>query len=222
MAGLLAGVRAVAFDLDGTLVDSAPDIAAAANAMLEALGMQPVPEASVALAIGDGIDMLVVRTMTESNGRLPAQDRIDAGIKRFRVEYARRGWIASRIYPGVLEALDALRSRGLPLVCVTNKASQFTAEVLERSGLAPRFAFACCADTFERRKPRPDLLHEACARLAIAPRELLFIGDSELDVAAARAAGCPVAVVDYGYRQGKPVEALGADAIIGSLLQIGA
>jgi phosphoglycolate phosphatase len=222
MARLLEGVRAVAFDLDGTLVDSAPDIAAAANATLEAMGMRSVPEASVALAIGDGTDMLVIRTMTESNGWMPTPDRLVTGIMRFREEYARRAWVASRLYPGVAEGLDALRARGLPLVCITNKASRFTAEVLERSGLAPRLAFACCADTPEQRKPRPDLLHEACARLDIGAAELLFVGDSALDVEAARAAGSPVVVVDYGYRQGKPVETLGADAIIASLVQLAA
>jgi len=220
MARLTAGVRAVAFDLDGTLVDSAPDIAAAANAALASLGMARVAEAKVALAIGDGIDMMVERTMTESLGAAPAAELLAAGIARFRDAYARRAYVASRLYPGVAGGLDALRARGLPLACVTNKASRFTAEVLERSGLAPRLAFACCADTPERRKPRPDLLLEACARLSIAPRELLYVGDSALDVAAARAAGCPVVVVDYGYRQGKPVEALGADAIIASVAEL--
>jgi phosphoglycolate phosphatase len=220
MAALLDGVRAVAFDLDGTLVDSAPDIAAAANATLESLGMSRVAEANVALAIGDGVDMLVERAMTESAGATPAPERLAAGIARFRDEYAKRAWVASRIYPGVSEGLDALQARGLPLACITNKASRFTAEVLERSGLARRFAFACCADTPERRKPRPDLLHEACARLNIDAAELLFVGDSALDVAAARAAGSPVVAVDYGYRQGKPVEALGADAVIASLVQL--
>lgn len=220
MAHLLAGVRAVAFDLDGTLVDSAPDIAAAANAALAAFGMPSVPEARVALAIGDGVDMMMERTMTESGGAAPAPDRLAAGIARFRDEYAKRAWVASRLYPGVAEGLDALRARGLPLACATNKASRFTAEVLERSGLAPRLAFACCADSLEQRKPRPDLLHEVCSRLSLAPRELLYVGDSALDVAAARAAGCPVVVVDYGYRQGKPVETLGADAIIASVAEL--
>jgi phosphoglycolate phosphatase len=222
MARLLAGVRAVAFDLDGTLVDSAPDIAAAANATLAFLGMQPVPEARVALAIGDGVDAMIERTITASIGAAPSPEALSAGIARFREEYARRPYVSSRVYPGVAEGLDALAARRLPLACVTNKASRFTAEVLERSGLAPRLAFACCADAPERRKPRPDLLLEACTRLSIAPRELLFVGDSQIDVAAARAAGCPVVAVDYGYRQGKPVLALGADAIIASIAELAA
>ena len=220
MAQLLVGVRAVAFDLDGTLVDSAPDIAAAANATLDSLGMARVPEARVALAIGDGVDMLIERTLAESGGSAPAPDRLAAGIARFREEYAKRAWVASRLYPGVAEGLDALRARGLPLACVTNKASRFTGEVLQRAGLASRFDFVCCADTPAQRKPRPDLLHHACERFGAAPRELLYVGDSALDVAAARAAGCPVVVVDYGYRQGKPLEALGADAVIGSLADL--
>ena len=217
MARMPAGVRAVAFDLDGTLVDSAPDIAAAANATLAVLGMAPVPEARVALAIGDGLDMLIERTMTESAGGAPSSERLAAGIARFREEYGKRAYVASRVYPGVTEGLDALAARGLPLACVTNKASPFTKEVLERAGLASRFAFACCADSPERRKPRPDLLHEACARLGVAARELLYVGDSALDVAAARAAGCPVVLVDYGYNRGSPASEAGADAVIGSL-----
>jgi len=220
MARLPAGVRAVAFDLDGTLVDSAPDIAAAANATLDSLGMARVPEARVALAIGDGVDMLIERTLTESAGSTPAPDRLAAGIARFREEYAKRAWVASRLYPGVAEGLDALRARGLSLACVTNKASRFTGEVLERAGLASRFDLVCCADTPEQRKPRPDLLLGACAKLRVAPREMLFVGDSSIDVAAARAAGCPVVLVDYGYTRGRPASEAGADAVIRSLVDL--
>lgn len=213
-------VRAAAFDLDGTLVDSAPDLALAANAMLCALGHPALAEERIAAAIGDGIDMLVARALAESSGQAPDARALSEAGSIFRERYAQRVFEASRVYPGVGEGLAALAARGLPLACITNKHSRFTAAVLEAAGLARWFALVLCADAPEQRKPGPYLLLEACRRLAIAPRELLYVGDSGLDVAAARAAGCPVVLVSYGYNRGRPASEAGADAVVASLAEV--
>jgi phosphoglycolate phosphatase len=220
MTLFVEGFRAVAFDLDGTLVDSAPDLALAANGMLAALGHRALPQERIAAAIGDGIDALVARTITESTGATPGAGTLAEAAAAFRELYAQRFFEASRIYPGVREGLEALAARGLPLGCITNKASRFTHALLEKAGLAKWLAFVECADALEQRKPAPYLLQKACRDLGIAPRELLYVGDSALDVAAARAAGCPVVMVAYGYNRGRPASESGADAVIASLADL--
>jgi phosphoglycolate phosphatase len=217
MRDLLAGVRAVAFDLDGTLVDSAPDLAAAANAMLAELGLPGLAQSAVATAIGDGIDALVVRVLEESAGRSLDAAAVTQAVGRFRDLYARDVFTASRVFPGAREGLERLAGLGLPLGCITNKARTFTVEILHRAGLAARLAFVECPESAGERKPAPFLLLKSCADLGIAPGELLYVGDSTLDVAAARAAGAPVVLVDYGYNRGRPAAEAGADAVIGSL-----
>lgn len=220
MPALFARIRAVAFDLDGTLVDSAPDLAASANAMLEALGHARLPEAAVTALIGNGVDRLVEGALAASAGR-PAEARpLAAATALFRHCYAERLFDRSRIYPGVVEGLEALQAMGVARCCITNKASAFTLPLLDAAGLSGRLAFALCADRLEERKPAPDMLRVASRRLGIASDEMLYVGDSGVDVAAARAAGCPVAVVDYGYHRGSDLAALRPDWIIGSVADL--
>jgi len=116
--------------------------------------------------------------------------------------------------------LEALAGRGIQLCCVTNKHSAFTLPLLDAAGLTPFLAFAICADHADERKPKPDLLLAASARLGIAPSEMLYVGDSPADIAAARAAGCPVAAVDYGYTDHARLAEAGPDWIIGSIAEL--
>ncbi len=220
MPRLVERIHAAAFDLDGTLVDSAPDLAAAANAMLETLGYMPLPERRFARLIGDGIDRLIDGVLAESAGHTakPAEFATAAGL--FRRRYGERLFDRSRVYPGVVEGLRALGALGIKLCCVTNKHSTFTLPLLDAAGLAGLFAFALCADRAEERKPAPDLLIAACKRLGVEPDELLYVGDSIADIAAARAARCPVAVVDYGYNQGRSLADEDPDWIIGSIADL--
>ncbi|MGE5088930.1 MAG: phosphoglycolate phosphatase [Candidatus Levyibacteriota bacterium] len=215
-------VRAVAFDLDGTLIDSAPDLAAAANAMLEALGHPRLPEARIAALIGNGIDRLVEGALAAATGRAAGDPPLATAATLFRGCYAERLFDRSRVYPGVIEGLAALDALGVPRCCITNKASAFTLPLLDAADLAPRLAFALCADRAEERKPAPAMLLAACERLGVDPGEMLYVGDSRIDIEAARAAGCPVAVVDYGYHQGFSLEAGRPDWIIGSLVELSA
>jgi phosphoglycolate phosphatase len=220
MPDLLAQARAVAFDLDGTLVDSAPDLAAAANAMLAEHALPGLPQARVVAAIGDGIEALVFQVLAESAGRSPDAAMAAKAGERFRELYARDIFTASRVFPGVREGLERIAALGLPLGCVTNKARAFTASLLDRAGLANRLAFVECPESAGERKPAPFLLLKVCRSLGIAPGELLYVGDSALDVAAARAAGCPVVLVDYGYNRAGAVSEAGADAVIASLVDL--
>jgi len=217
---LVDGIRAIAFDLDGTLVDSAPDLAAAANAMLATLGYASLPERRIALAIGDGVERLVAAVLAESEGHEPKPAALATATEVFRRHYAERLFDRSRVYPGVVDGLRTLAGRGLGLCCVTNKASAFAEPLLEAAGLARFFAFACCADRAEQRKPAPDLLLAACERLDARPGELLYVGDSRTDIATARAARCRVAVVDYGYNRGQPLADASPDWIVGSIADI--
>jgi len=220
MPRLVEHIRAVAFDLDGTLVDSAPDLALAANTMLELLGYAPLAKRRIEALIGDGIDRLVEGVLLESIDRVVGPEVIAAARSRFRQLYAGRLFYRSRVYPGVTEGLRALGDAGIRLCCVTNKHSAFTLPLLEAAGLTGCFAFALCADHAEERKPKPDLLLAASARFQVAAGELLCVGDSRADIVAARAARCPVAAVDYGYNQGRSLAAEHPDWIIGSITEL--
>jgi len=191
--------RAIAIDLDGTLVDSAPDIAAAANAALAELGLPTLPVQQVRGMIGDGIDTLMERCLAAALGAAPEPGICEQARPLIRGAYARAVFRDSRIYPGVEAALTAWRKRGLRLACVTNKASVLAAPLLEQSGLAAYFDGLYCADERSERKPSPALLERFLADAGISAGECVMIGDSVHDMGAAHAAGVAAVAVDYGY-----------------------
>jgi phosphoglycolate phosphatase len=211
-------VRAVLLDLDGTLLDTAPDLLEAANGMLRDLGQPQIDEATVRAYVGRGIANLVKRLLA---GRLDAADDQEPppaeAMANFRQHYAVSNGCHTKLFPGVREGLEALRARGLPLACVTNKAEVFTLPLLERMGLAGFFQVVVSGDTLPRAKPDPMQLVWVCGRFDLKPKDMLFIGDSVNDVKAARAAGCPVFVVPYGYNEGRGVRGLDSDAIVASI-----
>ena len=209
----------MAFDLDGTLVDTAPDIATATNDMLAGLGCAPLPAGDIVALIGHGVDRLVADAIKRSTGARAEPGLLSHAITLFRDCYGERLFVQSRVYPGVVDALDALAARGVRACCVTNKPTAFALRLLEAAALSARLSFVLGADRPDERKPAPNLLLAACARLSVAPVELLYIGDSSVDVEAARAAGCAVAVVDYGYG-GMRVTELEADEVIGNLAEL--
>ncbi len=211
-----ATVRAVLLDLDGTLLDTAPDIATAANCMLRELGRDALPEARIIDFIGQGVATLVRRVLAVTGGESATAPFAHA-LERFEAAYLAHVADRSRAYPGVVEGLERFRAAGLGLGCVTNKAARFTLPLLAATGLRPFFSAVVSGDDVARKKPAPDALLAAAAALGVAPGSAWVIGDSANDVKAARAAGCPVAVVPYGYREGLPVEALAADAVVASL-----
>jgi phosphoglycolate phosphatase len=210
-------VQAVMIDLDGTLLDTIADLAAATNMMLEALGRAPLPLETIRNYVGKGIPRLVERALARDiDGHADAAAMAQA-LPVFERFYAMVNGAHTTIYPGVREGLEQLRAAGFPLACVTNKAGAFTLPLLERMGLAGYFAQTIAGDTLARKKPDPLQLLHACTQFAVAPQRMLMIGDSVNDVQAARAAGCPVFCVTYGYNEGQAVQSLDVDAIVGAL-----
>lgn len=205
-------VRAVLFDLDGTLLDTIQDLADAANLMLAELGRRERPLEQIHSFVGKGIPNLVRRCMTEDAEA--GEDDIARAVAVFRNHYARVNGRNTRIYPGVLETLDAMRGMDLLLACVTNKAEAFTLPLLERTGLMPYFGAVVSGDTLPLKKPDPAVLHHACELLGVAVPHALMIGDSANDALAARAAGMPVLLVTYGYSEGMPVDTIECDGLL--------
>jgi phosphoglycolate phosphatase len=210
--------KAVLLDLDGTLLDTAPDLLEAANGMLTELGRPEVLIADIRAYVGRGIPNLVKRLLA---GRLDAADEPApppaAPLASFRRHYADSNGRYAALYPGVKEGLDALAAMNLPLACITNKAEAFTAPLLERTGLAPYFKVVVSGDTLPRAKPDPMPIIWVCGHFDLKPKDMLMIGDSVNDAKAARAAGCPVFIVPYGYNEGQDVRKLDCDAIVASL-----
>jgi phosphoglycolate phosphatase len=207
-------IRSVTFDLDGTLVDTIPDLAAAANGMLRELGRPAYEIASVAAFVGRGIPKLVERCLPDLDA-----DALAQALGVFRRHYAIENGRRSTLYPGVLDGLLAFRKAGLPMAVITNKAAAFTEPLLLATQLAPWFEFAVSGDSLAEKKPHPLPLLHACERLGTTPAENLHIGDSRHDAAAARAAGCPVFLVPYGYNEGEGVQEIDCDAIVASLAE---
>ena len=209
-------IKAVLLDLDGTLLDTAPDIAAAANAMLAEQGLGALPASEVREFIGRGIAHLVERCL-QAAGQPLACARLEAALRSFGRHYERLNGCASAAFPGVIEGLERLRDAGLRLACVTNKAAAFTAPLLEKSALAAYFDAVVTADQVGARKPHPGPFLHACRALSAAPAEAAVIGDSANDAEAARAAGCRVLLVSYGYSEGRDVRSLDCDGVVATL-----
>ena len=212
----MALTRAVLLDLDGTLLDTAPDIAAAANAMLAEQGLAALPATTVREFIGGGIPKLVERCL-QASGLPLACARLEPALRSFGAHYRRLNGAESRPFPGVVEALARLRAAGLPLACVTNKASAFTLPLLEKAGLASLLSAIVTADQVGRRKPDPEPFLHACRALGAEPARSPVIGDSANDAEGARAAGCPVLLVSYGYSEGRDVRTIDCDGVVDSL-----
>lgn len=211
--------QAVLLDLDGTLLDSIPDLAHAANAMRIELGMHALHEDIVATFVGKGVDNLVRRSLA---GSLQAPDPESAAFEHARESFFRHYHLVNgdkaTIFDGVIDGLKAMRDQGLKLAVVTNKPTEFTIPLLQRTGLAGFFQEVVCGDTCERRKPDPDQMFYACERLGVTPAQAIAIGDSVNDALAARAAGIQVLAVPYGYNEGQDVHGLDVDGIIGSIV----
>lgn len=214
---------ALLFDLDGTLVDSVPDIARAVDRMLQDLGLQQAGEEQVRHWVGNGAPMLVARALGWAWGsQLPelGSESHQAGLERFFEHYQKGLCEHSRLYPGVADALQSWADQGMPMACVTNKPGRFTEPLLRQLGLDRYMPVAISGDSLAVKKPDPAPLLEACRRLAVSPRHTVMLGDSRADVEAARAAGMPVVAVSYGYNYGRSVASENPDLLVDSLVEL--
>ncbi len=202
------------FDLDGTLVDTVPDLADAANHMLAALGRPVQDEATVAGWIGDGVPRLIKRALTGQPFGEPDAALFAEAQALYNAHYEAHVACRSRLFPGVLPTLETLRATGFRLACVTNKARRFTGPLLEALGIAPYFGAVVSGDEVARAKPDPLPLFVACERLGVSPRSAALVGDSGNDMRAARAAAMPALAVSYGYHHGADLKGLGATVIV--------
>ena len=212
-------VKAVMIDLDGTLLDTIPDLAAAANLMLTELKRPALPESLIRNFVGKGIDNLIERTLTGSMDGKPDAALFQQALPIYERSYRAVNGKHTTLYPGVKEGLDLLRAQGYPMVCVTNKSERFTLPLLDYVSLSSYFEIIVSGDTLPQKKPDPAPLLHACKQLNVMPGEMLMIGDSINDAQAARAAGCPIFCVTYGYNEGHDVSTLDVDAIVASLVE---
>jgi len=210
-------IDAAIVDLDGTMVDTVCDFEVALGRMLAELGRAPVSREFIRLTVGKGTEHLIHSTLAEAG--VPAEAYDDA-LQRYRHHYLAINGEHSVVFPGVFEGLRAMRAAGWRLACLTNKPTAFAHPLLARKGLAGFFDRAFGGDAFARKKPDPLPLVETCRALGSAPARTLMVGDSSNDAAAARAAGCPVVLVSYGYNHGQPVAAAGADAVVDRLDEV--
>lgn len=219
----LSLLHGVLIDLDGTLMDTAPDLAAAANRMRADFGLPPLPLERIAAFVGKGAEVLVHRALTDDlGGRADAAD-FARGRARFYAHYTVENGLQAVVFERVPQALQQLRNRGLKVACVTNKPKEFTLPLLAKMDLARHFDAVVAGDEVAEKKPHPALLLEACRRMQLRPTEVLLIGDSVNDAQAARAAGCGCLLVETGYNEGEGVAALsgapGLDAIFATLAE---
>lgn len=213
-----AAIRAAIIDLDGTMLDTVPDFEAALNGMRAEFDLAPVTQAVIKPMVGKGSEKLIRDVLSLDFDSARVERVFDAAMAAYQRHYLAINGDRSAPFDGVLEGLAALRALGLRLACVTNKPIAFTTPLLAQKGLAPYFELVYGGDSLARKKPDPLPLLQVCADFALDPGEVVAIGDSSNDAEAARAAGCFVLTVPYGYNHGRPVHEIDSDGIVGSLL----
>ena len=205
------------FDLDGTLIDTAPDLHRALNHALAQHGHQPVEEAHTRQFIGHGALVMIERALEHHED---ASADLDALLDCFLDYYSRNIAAHSRPYPGVEAALEQLAGRGAALALITNKRKAFADQLVQEMGWAGRFEVVIGGDTAAQPKPAADPLLLACEQLELEPENFLYVGDSKTDAGAAKAAGCPLVLVADGYNEGLDPTSLGADAVIDHFMEL--
>lgn len=210
--------RAILFDLDGTLIDSAPDLQASVNILLMRHGLRPLPLPDVVSMIGNGVKKLVERAFI-AVGQPLETDELEREYEAMIGIYADHLTVHTVLMPGVREVLDELRAKDILMAVVTNKPQMPTEAILDHFGLSSVLGAAIGGDAGVEKKPAPGIVFAALERLGVALEDAVMVGDSLADVGCARAAGIPVVAVRGGYTS-VPVDEIGADVVIGSLADL--
>lgn len=214
------GVKAIFFDLDGTLVDSVPDLAVAVDRMMAGLDLPERGEDRVRQWVGNGTEMLIRRALADDIRGNASEGLVERARPLFRAAYADHICVRSRLYPGVEEGLSRLHQAGFRLACVTNKPAHFANPLLEQIGIMELFDTVVGGECTPNKKPAPDALLLCAERLGVPIAQGLMVGDSVNDVGAARNAGCPVVCVPYGYNHGRDIREADPDLVIDRLDQL--
>ncbi len=212
--------KMVLIDVDGTLVDSVPDLAYCVDEMLKAVDMMPHGEAEVRHWVGNGVERLVRRALIGQLDGEPDEALFAKAYPIFMDLYKDNTSKRSRLYPGVKEGVDYLQNAGFILGCVTNKAEEFTHPLLKDLGLFDYFESIVSGDTLDKKKPDPMPLLYSAEKLGVSPEESLMLGDSISDVKAARAAGFQIICMSYGYNHGVDIHESNPDAVIDSMVEL--
>lgn len=210
----------ILIDVDGTLVDSVPDLAFCVDEMMKQLDMPTHGEAKVRHWVGNGVERLTRRALIGQLDGEPDDELFERAYPIFLELYAENTSKRSCLYPGVMEGLDYLQREGYKLGCVTNKASQFTLPLLEDLGIKDRFEIIVCGDTLPEKKPHPMPLLHAAEFFGVKPENALMLGDSMSDVKAARAAGFHIICMSYGYNHGVDIHDSNPDVVIDSMSEL--
>ncbi len=232
MVFALTQFQAAIVDLDGTMVDTLGDFEVALNRSMADLDLPPVTRALVERTVGKGSEHLI-RSVLAHQLALPevqgvanvcdarsVDNLFEPAWQRYQHHYLTINGEFAAVYPGVVDGLQQLRNAGLQLACLTNKPLSFAKPLLQAKGLDHFFAHVFGGDSFERKKPDPLPLLKTCEALGVQAAQALMVGDSSNDAQAARAAGCSVVLVRYGYNHGEPVDGVDADAHVDSLVDI--
>jgi phosphoglycolate phosphatase len=210
----------ILIDVDGTLVDSVPDLAYCVDVLMERLGRPPHGEAAVRNWVGNGVERLVRRALVGQLDGEPADADFARAYPIFLALYAENTSKRSVLYPGVRKGLDWMAAAGYRLGCVTNKAAQFTIPLLTDLGVIDRFGIVVSGDTLTQKKPDPAPLLHSAAHFGVDPTQSLMVGDSVSDVKAAREAGFHIICMSYGYNHGEDIRLAKPDAVIDSMVEI--
>ena len=215
---MLAGVRAAIIDLDGTMLDTLPDFQVAINGMRAGFGLAPITQQQIGLMVGKGSKHLIRSVLALDWDAATITARIDEAMAAYQRHYLSINGNHSALYPDVIAGLQALKALGLRLACVTNKPISFATPLLKLKGLDGYFDVVYGGDSLPRKKPDPLPLQTVCRDFGLQPAQVVAIGDSSNDAQAARAAGCPVLTVPYGYNHGQAIHETDSDGIVDTLL----
>lgn len=216
---MLHGIRGVIIDLDGTMLHTAQDLHIAINRMRAGLGLAPLDLDTAISFVGKGAENLVRKTIGVDFTESEVELRFKEAMALFEQHYFDVNGEFATAYPGVHEGLQEMKRKGLRLACVTNKPIAFTLPLLKKTGLHDYFEIIYGGDSFAKKKPDPMQLLQVCADFDLAPEQIVAIGDSINDSQAARAAGCKVLAVPYGYNHGQAIQDVDSDGIVSSLLE---
>ncbi|WP_394781824.1 phosphoglycolate phosphatase [Undibacterium sp.] len=212
-------IKAAIIDLDGTMLDTAPDFLVAINRMRAEFSLAALDLETIKNFVGKGSENLIHRVLSVDYPAAEVARHFDAAMDSYQRHYLGINGDYSTLYPGVIEGLQALRAKGLRLACVTNKPIAFTTPLLKKKSLDGYFDVVYGGDSLPRKKPDPLPLLQVCTDFDLPPAQVIAIGDSSNDAIAARAAGCPVLSVPYGYNHGEAIQNIDSDGIVETLLE---